>query len=207
MVSPEKKVDKRFNPKAILLGNQLREEIIQAGPIFLNPSLASNEEESLQALSTVLIAYALGSRTAEKLVMEKQQIDPSWTAPPREKAIELVIELHKLKQYLPYILTEQKLKDLYKSVSVNFIKGMPAQVNNKTVKDKPNNQTPPEQYDPKIMRQKAKTMIGYTGNGNVYQVSVPKPQDDKDNKADNNKANDNNDKEDTKIVPNPVIKI
>jgi hypothetical protein len=87
-------------------GRQLRQEILNCGPAFLAPDQYS-EPDAFQALVTVLAAYSLGSRTASRLVRERQAQDPKWQAPSRREAMQVVSSLNRLRQYLPYLLGQQ----------------------------------------------------------------------------------------------------
>jgi hypothetical protein len=100
--------DRRRNPSphVVVSGRQLREEILSYGPAFLEPHLY-DEPEAFRALVTVLAAYALGSRTAARLVRERQQADPSWQPPSRREAMQVVSSLNRLRQYLPYLLGQR----------------------------------------------------------------------------------------------------
>jgi len=93
-------------PHVVVSGRQLREEILSYGPAFLEPHLYE-EPEAFRALVTVLAAYALGSRTAAKLVRERQLADPSWQPPSRREAMQVVSSLNRLRQYLPYLLGQR----------------------------------------------------------------------------------------------------
>lgn len=93
-------------PHVVVSGRQLREEILSYGPAFLEPHLY-DEPEAFRALVTVLAAYALGSRTAARLVRERQMADPSWQPPSRREAMQVVSSLNRLRQYLPYLLGQR----------------------------------------------------------------------------------------------------
>jgi hypothetical protein len=90
----------------VISGRQLREEILSYGPAFLEPHRFT-EPEAFRALVTVLAAYALGSRTAARLVRERQEADPSWQPPSRREAMQVVSSLNRLRQYLPYLLGQR----------------------------------------------------------------------------------------------------
>jgi hypothetical protein len=90
----------------IVRGAELRQEILDYGPAFLNP-LEASADEAFTALVGVLTAYALGSRTAARLVRERQATVPSWTAPARHEALELVRSLAAIRQYLPHLLGQR----------------------------------------------------------------------------------------------------
>lgn len=93
-------------PHVVISGRQLREEILSYGPAFLEPHRFS-EPDAFRALVTVLAAYALGSRTAAKLVRERQIADPQWQPPSRREAMQVVSSLNRLRQYLPYLLGQR----------------------------------------------------------------------------------------------------
>lgn len=93
-------------PHVVVSGRQLREEILSYGPAFLEPHRFS-EPDAFRALVTVLAAYALGSRTAARLVRERQMADPSWQPPSRREAMQVVSSLNRLRQYLPYLLGQR----------------------------------------------------------------------------------------------------
>lgn len=93
-------------PHVVISGRQLREEILSYGPAFLEPH-RFNEPDAFRALVTVLAAYALGSRTAARLVRERQMADPSWQPPSRREAMQVVSSLNRLRQYLPYLLGQR----------------------------------------------------------------------------------------------------
>ena len=93
-------------PHVVVSGRQLREEILSYGPAFLEPHRFS-EPDAFRALVTVLAAYALGSRTAAKLVRERQWPIPSWQPPSRREAMQVVSSLNRLRQYLPYLLGQR----------------------------------------------------------------------------------------------------
>ena len=106
--SQGKKVPQRRAPAphVVVSGRQLREEILSYGPAFLEPHRFP-EPEAFRALVTVLAAYALGSRTAARLVRERQVADPSWQPPSRREAMQVVSSLNRLRQYLPYLLGQR----------------------------------------------------------------------------------------------------
>jgi hypothetical protein len=93
-------------PHVVVSGRQLREEILSYGPAFLEPH-RFDEPEAFRALVTVLAAYALGSRTAARLVRERQMADSSWQPPSRREAMQVVSSLNRLRQYLPYLLGQR----------------------------------------------------------------------------------------------------
>lgn len=93
-------------PHVVVSGRQLREEILSYGPAFLEPH-RFDEPEAFRALVTVLAAYALGSRTAARLVRERQGADPTWQPPSRREAMQVVSSLNRLRQYLPYLLGQR----------------------------------------------------------------------------------------------------
>lgn len=93
-------------PHVVISGRQLREEILSYGPAFLEPHRFT-EPEAFRALVTVLAAYALGSRTAARLVRERQAADPTWQPPSRREAMQVVSSLNRLRQYLPYLLGQR----------------------------------------------------------------------------------------------------
>jgi hypothetical protein len=93
-------------PHVVVSGRQLREEILSYGPAFLEPH-RFNEPDAFRALVTVLAAYALGSRTAARLVRERQMADPTWQPPSRREAMQVVSSLNRLRQYLPYLLGQR----------------------------------------------------------------------------------------------------
>ena len=93
-------------PHVVISGRQLREEILSYGPAFLEPHRYA-EPDAFRALVTVLAAYALGSRTAARLVRERQMADPSWQPPSRREAMQVVSSLNRLRQYLPYLLGQR----------------------------------------------------------------------------------------------------
>lgn len=95
------------NLRRLFWGPQLREEIKKVAPIFLDPSKAKNSDEAFHALSVVLIAYSLGSRTAHAIIVEKSKREPNWIPPTPEMAREIVQQLYKIKQYLPYLIPVQ----------------------------------------------------------------------------------------------------
>jgi hypothetical protein len=94
------------SPHVVISGRQLREEILGYGPAFLHPENYS-EADAFRALVTVLAAYALGSRTAARLVRERQEGDPSWQPPSRREAMQVVSSLNRLRQYLPYLIGQR----------------------------------------------------------------------------------------------------
>ncbi len=94
------------SPHVVISGRQLREEILGYGPAFLHPE-DFEEPEAFRALVTVLAAYALGSRTAARLVRERQATDTTWQPPSRREAMQVVSSLNRLRQYLPYLLGQR----------------------------------------------------------------------------------------------------
>lgn len=94
------------SPHVVISGRQLREEILSYGPAFLHPEEYA-EPEAFRALVTVLAAYALGSRTAARLVRERQENDPTWQPPSRREAMQVVSSLNRLRQYLPYMIGQR----------------------------------------------------------------------------------------------------
>ena len=91
------------SPHVVISGRQLREEILSYGPAFLHPE-DFPEPDAFRALVTVLAAYSLGSRTASRLVRERQEADPTWQPPSRREAMQVVSSLNRLRQYMPYLL-------------------------------------------------------------------------------------------------------
>lgn len=94
------------SPHVVVSGRQLREEILSYGPAFLHPE-NYGEPDAFRALVTVLAAYALGSRTAARLVRERQASDTTWQPPSRREAMQVVSSLNRLRQYLPYLLGQR----------------------------------------------------------------------------------------------------
>jgi hypothetical protein len=75
-----------------------REKIEQAALTLCRPQ--EPQHARIEALGTLLSAYALGSRTALRGLEEYQRRFPGWTLPPKDKAMALANEAFREAQEL-----------------------------------------------------------------------------------------------------------
>ena len=86
-----------------ITGPQIRRDIERVAPAFLDPHL-HEPDEAFRALVIVLHCYALGSRTARGLLLERRDRDPSWRVPSRREAFDIIMSAAAMRQYLPHVL-------------------------------------------------------------------------------------------------------
>jgi hypothetical protein len=87
----------------VLTGQQLRESLLGYAPAFLAPE-RHGREESFFALVVVLRAYALGSRTARRLMRERWAKEGDFALPSRAEAQRALSHLSGARPDLPYLV-------------------------------------------------------------------------------------------------------